>query len=150
MSKVKKLKPKVIKRVPKNVKQHVRSVSDEKELFILAERYKQVKNYVYSRYSGIHSLLFLKDYKKKIRDVWVKNNFADQWKLPARYWKLALDEAISNIKSKWSNIKNHIRKAVRENNHLTDDERSFLYYILKSDELLHAILTYKEYSTPKN
>ena len=40
-----------------------------------------------------------------MRDEWVKTNFAEQWKLPARYWKLALSEATGNIKSQWSNIK---------------------------------------------
>ena len=74
-----------------------------------------MKNYVYSRYSGIHSLLILKNYKKLIRDVWVQTEFAEQWKLPARYWKLALDEAISNINSLWSNTKNAVRKALRNN-----------------------------------
>ncbi|MFD3447934.1 zinc ribbon domain-containing protein [Microbacteriaceae bacterium 4G12] len=149
MSKGKKSKPKVIKRIPKNVKQHVVRVSDEKELLFIAEQYKNAKNYVYSRYSGVNSLPMLKDYKKRIRDIWVKDEFAKQWKLPARYWKLALDEAISNIKSKWSNIKNDIRKAIRENSNVTEDERSFIYYILKADDLLYAILTYEKYITPK-
>lgn len=149
MAKKKKEKPAKLNRVSRCVKQHVSLVSDETELFLIAERYKNVKNYVYSRYSGIHSLILLEDYKKEIRDVWVKSKFAEQWKLPARYWKLALDDGIANIKSKWSNVKNDIKSAIRTNTNVTEDERHFIYYILKSNELLHGILTHKKFKKPK-
>ncbi|WP_342048174.1 hypothetical protein [Bacillus sp. OTU530] len=39
------------------------------ELNYLANQYGKVKNYVYSRFSGINSLHLLKDYKKSIRDT---------------------------------------------------------------------------------
>ncbi|KAA9031720.1 zinc ribbon domain-containing protein [Niallia endozanthoxylica] len=141
----------VIKRVPRTVKQHSFPINtkDFEEMKLIAKRYKDVKNYVYSRYSGIHSLLILKNHKKLIRDVWVKTTFAEQWKLPARYWKLALDEAISNIHSLWSNTKNAVRKALRKNPNVTEDEKNYMYYLLKADELLHAILVRETFKKPK-
>ena len=64
-----------------------------KFLFI-GNHYKNVKNYVYSRYSGINSIPLLGK-SRQITDIWVKNKFDDQWKLPARYGKLALSEAVN-------------------------------------------------------
>ena len=134
--------------VVKTVKQYSLKVNNIEELYCIAERYTTVKNYVYSRYSGINSILLLSDYKRQIRDIWVKSKFANQWKLPARYWKLALDEAIANIKSEWSNVKNRIKSSVFRNSNLTEDEKLFICYILKADKLLYEILTHKEIKRP--
>ena len=92
--------------VIKTVKQYSYDLDEKtlKELQFIANQYKNVKNYVYSRYSGINSIQMLgKD--RKIRDEWIRSKFYEQWKLPARYWKLALSEAFSNIKSNWSKTK---------------------------------------------
>ena len=137
--------------VVKNIRQHSFEVPNYEEFVEIAKRYTTVKNYVYSRFSGIHSLTLLKSYKKDIRDLWTDkaSGFASQWKLPARYWKLALDEAIANIKSEWSNTKNRIRVAIRNNFNLSEEERQFMYYILKADALLQAILAYQTFEWPK-
>lgn len=138
-----------MKTVIKCIKQHSLKISNIEELYYIAKRYTTVKNYVYSRYSGINSMGILFDYKRQIRDVWVKTKFAEQWKLPARYWKLALDEAISNIKTEWWNINNRVKSAVLKNANITKDERIFILYILKSDELLQNILTCKNLIRPE-
>ena len=126
----------------KNIRQHSFEIPNCEEFIEIAKRYTTVKNYVYSRFLGINSLDLLKSYKKEIRDKWtdkasgIKNGgFANQWKLPARYWKLALDEAITNIKSEWSNTKNRIRVAVRNNFNLAEEERQFIYYVLKANPI---------------
>lgn len=141
----KKQKANVIKGIPRTVKQHSFPINnkDFEEIKLIAKRYRDVKNYVYSRYSSVHSLLILKNYKKVIRDVWVQTKFAEQWKLPARYWKLALDEAISNINSLWSNAKNAVKKALRNNPNVTDDEKNY------ADELLHAVLIRGDFKKTK-
>jgi IS605 OrfB family transposase len=131
--------------VAKDIKQHSRHVSNLEELKTIAVRYATVKDYVFLRYSGINSIVLLDRYKKDIRDEWMKTDFADQWKLPARYWKLALDEAVSNIKTEWSNTKNRVNDAVRSNPNLTEDEKKFIYYVLKSNSILQAILTHKNF-----
>lgn len=137
--------------IPKCVKQHsIRIDNDTRnELWEIADRYGSVKNYVYSRYSGIQSLPVLGSHLKQIRDVWVKNGFADQWGLPARYWKIALDEAIANIKAEWANIKLRTKKAVYQNENLTEDERYFIFYVLKADKVLYAILNRESFDRPK-
>lgn len=144
-----KKKPYKVNRVSHTVNQHSIFISDFKEIKMIAKRYKNVKNYVFSRYSGIHSLPLLNNYKKEIRDVWVQSKFARQFKLPARYWKLALDEAVANIKSNWSNAKNRIKKAIHQNDHLTNDEKTYLFYILKADKLFYSVLTKQKFELPK-
>ncbi|MDR7002596.1 hypothetical protein [Neobacillus niacini] len=143
-------KPATINQILRNVKQRSSSIDpkDFEEIKLIARRFAKVKNYVYSRFAGINSFLMLKNYRKLIRDVWVQTKFADQWKLPARYWKLALDDAISNIKSNWSNLKNTIKKALRNNPNVTEDEIHYIYYILKADELLYAVLMRNTFCKP--
>ena len=137
--------------VVKNIRQHSFEIPNYEEFIEIAKRYTTVKNYVYSRFSGINSLDILKSYKKDIRDPWTdkRTGFAKQWGLPARYWKLALDEAISGIKSEWSNTKNRIRVAVQNNFELAEEERQFIYYVLKADSILKAILTRQPFEKPK-
>ncbi|PAB60543.1 RNA-guided endonuclease TnpB family protein [Anaeromicrobium sediminis] len=134
--------------IMKTVKQYSKEI-DLEELQYIANQYKNVKNYVYSRYSGVNSILILPKYRKEIRDVWVKSKFAEQWKLPARYWKQALDEAIANIKTEWSNIKNRIKICVNNNENLSNEEKYYIRYILKADKLYQDVLTYKSIHIPK-
>lgn len=136
-----------MKTVEKTVKQYSLEIENFEEFKIIAERYTTVKNYVTSRYSGINSIHLLKNYKSEIRDKWTKKsgNFAAQFKLPARYWKMALDEAISNINSMWSNCKNRIKEAVNKNENLTDSEKHYIRYVLKADLIFQKILQKKPF-----
>lgn len=136
--------------VIKNIKQYSYKLDKEilNELLIIGSRYKNVKNYIYSRYSGINSILLIEN-DRKVRDEYVKIKFYEQWKLPARYWKLALSEAFSNIKSGWSNIKLRIKDQVKENNNLNNEDRHYINYILKSNKLYHKVLIYENFDIPK-
>ena len=136
-----------MKTVEKTIKQHSLQIENFDEFKTIAKRYATVKNYVTSRYSGINSIHLLKVYKAEIRDMWTakQTDFASQFKLPARYWKMALDEAISNIKSMWSNCKNRVKEALNKNENLTDDEKYYIRYILKSDLIFQKILQKKPF-----
>lgn len=127
----------------RTIKQYSLALSDStlQELKIIAFRYGKVKNYIFSRYGSINGLQYLK-YPRKIRDEWVKSGFANEWKLSARYWKLALEEAFSNIKTNWEQTKQSIRDNIRKRD-LTKDENHYINYILKSNDLLHKVLIHK-------
>lgn len=129
------------------VKQYSKEISGYSELEEIARRYGKVKNYCYSRFSGIGGILAIQK-PRAIRDNWVKEGFGNQWGLPARYWKLALDEAIANIKSNWSNTKNHIRACINSNCDLDDNELHYIRYILKNDNMYYNILTLKSVDVP--
>lgn len=133
--------------VIKTVKQYSNYIDNYLELEDIARRYGKVKNYCYSRFSGINSLLIIQK-PRKIRDEWVAEGFGKQWGLPARYWKLALDESISNIKTNWSNLKKRIKECVNKNEELTSDELHYIRYILKADSLYYNILTLNEVDIP--
>ncbi|WP_055665478.1 zinc ribbon domain-containing protein [Desnuesiella massiliensis] len=134
----------------KTVKQYSYELDNEhlKELLFIGNQYKNVKNYVYSRFSGINSIALLNK-PRQIRDEWVKNEFAKQWKLPARYWKLALSEAMSNIKTQWSSIKKRIKEQVRINDNLSNEDKHYINYILKFEDFYHKVLTNEVFPIPK-
>ena len=134
----------------KTVKQYSNELDDDavKELLFIANQYKNVKNYVYSRYSGINSIPLLgKD--RQIRDEWTETKFYEGRKLPARYWKLALSEAFGNIKSQWSNTKRKIKAAIKQNINLSDEDRHYIYYVLKFDKCYWKVLTNQTFDIPK-
>lgn len=134
----------------KTVKQYSYELDDDtlKELKYIGNQYKNVRNYVYSRYSGINSIILLEN-PRQIRDNWVKTKFYEQWKLPARYWKLALSEAITNIKTQWSNTKNKIKVTINKNDNLSKDDLHYIRYILKSNTHYHKILINEPIDIPK-
>lgn len=104
----------------------------------ISKNYISIKNYFFSRYSGIKSYKSIQNHRKEIRDILVEQKF--KCNLPSRYWKLALDEVVSNIKSNWSNTINNIKKVINNNKNLTSEEKHYIYYIFKSKQLLFDLL----------
>jgi len=142
----------MISLMKKTIKQYVYfsdiNKSEIIELNRLAFNYTNAKNYFYSRYSGINSYYSLFNYRSEIRDVLVKNKDNINFNLPPRYWKLALDETISNIKSNWSNTINNIKKSINSNTNLNEHEKHYIYYILKSKQLFYNILNNNKFEIP--
>ena len=134
----------------KTVKQYSYELDEDslKELEIIGVRYRNAKNYIYSRFSGINSILLIEK-PRDIRDSWVKSSFPSQWKLPARYWKIALSEVISNIKTTWSNIKKRIREVISKNQNLSKEAIYYINYVLKANKLYHKVLINEEFELPK-
>jgi hypothetical protein len=93
------------------------------------------------------------NYPREIRDEWVSdpngNCFVKQFGLQARQWKMAFDEAFSNIKTNWSLCFNEVRKAINRNENLTKDEKEYCYYLLKSTPLLYKAITFQDFERPK-
>lgn len=129
----------------KTIKQYSKNLDKQTfmELKTVAYRYGKVKNYIFSRYGSINGLQYLR-YPREIRDEFVKTGFAKQWKLTARYWKLAFEEAFANIKTNWEQTKQSVKSDIAKRG-LSDKERYYTNYILKANDILHKILTYKQY-----
>ena len=106
--------------------------------------FKNNRNYFYSRYNGINNLINshkLFDTKKQI----VSNaKLVKTFNLPARYWKIALLNCLSDIKTEWSNIKRRIKSNIFKNSNITEEERVFMFSILKNNETLEKCLKYKK------
>lgn len=106
--------------------------------------FKNNRNYFYSRYNGINNLINshkLFDTKKQI----VSNaKLVKTFNLPARYWKIALLNCLSDIKTEWSNTKRRIKSNIFKNSNITEEERIFMFSILKNNETLEKCLKYKK------
>ena len=111
------------------------------ELNEIAAKYSNVKNHIFDKYGSIQGIQYLK-YPRKIRDEWVKTKYVDKFGLQARYWKIAFEEAWSNIKTNWSNCFKEVRKAITKNESLTEDEKKSCYSLLRSpDDLYNVIMS---------
>jgi len=133
----------------KTIKNYCLNATESKlnELYEIAKRYASVKNKVFMRYGSIEGLQYL-DYPRSIRDEWIKTKYADKFELQARQWKMALDEAFANIKSKWSNTINDVKANLFRNKSFTNDEKHYAYYLLKSYSLLYEATTFKSFAEP--
>lgn len=134
----------------KNIKQYSEILSAEQieELSLILHRYNTVRTYIFSRFGSINGLQYLQ-YPRKIRDEWVKSGFAEQWNLPPKYWKCALEDAFNSIKSNWEATKATIRKRIYRNKNLSDTEKQYCFYVLKANPVLHSILTHKDFDLPQ-
>ena len=136
--------------VIKNIKQYSLPLSEDtiKDLIYLATEYRNFKNYLYSRFSGIKSIHLLKNPRKNVRDKWIKSGERKKFKLPARYWKIALDEVFSDIRGNWTSTKKKIKYAITRNDNLTREDIHYIRYILSSDELYYKTLNQIEFDIP--
>lgn len=137
----------------RTVKQYTEPLSEETlEIFKKTEEAcRAFRNYLYSRYSGVNSILKLKKYRRDIRKNELRGSQAVRDShLTSNLWAAALDDAIGGIKSRWSNTKNRIRTRIKQNPNLNEDERHYLYGVLKNDEAYHGILChYQHVKLPK-
>jgi putative transposase len=81
----------------------------------------------------------------------IRNSLLTQkvkFKLPGRIWKLCLEETFSNLRSNWARTKNDIKKVINKNSNLRGEDKHYLRYILKSNVLLHSVLTRTEFNLP--
>jgi len=133
----------------KTIKQYCYNISKEdiRELTELSVRFNSVKNKFYSQYSGIKSLNLIYEHRKLIRNELVRNKV--KFDMPTRHWRTALDLSICNIKANWSNVVNDVKKDINKRNELNDNEKHYVFYVLKSkDNLLYSILNHKSYDVP--
>ena len=150
----KKNKPFKKKRIKRAVKQKASYTIQEDELIIkkLTELIKNAKNYMYSRLSGINSYLVIHENKgwQNIRNEWRKDKkLVNQFKLPARFWIITLEDVVSNLKSLWSNACNKIKEVAKENPNLTNDEKDYIRYVCSAPKLFGLILNRKPIVRPK-
>lgn len=115
------------------------SVEDMRKLQEIAADYAKVKNYVYQRYSGIKSLSMLYP-GYAIQNEMTKSGLRERLGLPSVYFYLAVFDALRDIKVQWSKTKAAVLKRVNANDHLLEEEKHFLRYLLKvSNAFLSAL-----------
>ena len=115
--------------------------NNEDEILLIGTVQRNIKNYVWSRYSGIGSLL--KQSGWTIRDELIQKDLLSK-KITKTFSRVAVEQSASAIKSNWTTTKKRVKKAIAQNENLTKDDKHYLYLCLKHTPTLYNILNYKK------
>ena len=115
--------------------------NSESEILLIGTIQRNIKNYVWSRYSGIGSLL--KQSGWTIRDELIQQNLLSK-KITKTFSRVAIEKSASIIKTNWIVTKKKVKKAISQNENLTKDDKRYLYLCLKHTPTLYNILNYKK------
>lgn len=115
--------------------------NNEEEILLIGTVQRNIKNYVWSRYSGISSLL--KQSGWTIRDELVQKDLLSK-KITKTFSRVAIEKSASTIKANWTATKKKTKKAISQNENLTKDDKRYLYLCLKHTPTLYNILNYKK------
>lgn len=130
----------------KQIEQYSKKLSLE-EIDILDKigiKFRNNRNYFYSRYNGINNLINSHKFFDTKKQIVSNEKLVKTFNLPARYWKIALMNCLSNIKAEWSNTKRRIRANIFKNENINEKERIFMFSILKNNKSLESCLKYKK------
>ena len=123
------------------------SAVDMERLLEIARDCREVRNYVYDRYSGIRS--FSKIYPGyTVQNEMTKSGLRERLGLPSVYFYLSIFDALGDIKSQWARTKRQIEKNIRANENLTHEDRHYLRFVMKQSKCFEAILAGGEVSLP--
>lgn len=115
------------------------SSSDMERMQEIARDCREVKNYVYDRYSGIRSLS--KIYPGyTVQNEMTKSGLRERLGLPSVYFYLSIFDALGDIKSQWTHLKSRVEKNIQNNPKLTAKERHYLRFVMKQSQCFEAIL----------
>lgn len=115
--------------------------NSEAEILLIGTIQRKIKNYVWSRYSGIGSLL--KQSGWTIRDELVQKDLLSK-KITKTFSRTAIEQSATTIKTNWIATKKKIKKAIAQNENLTEDDKRYLFLCLKHTPTLYGILNYKK------
>ena len=115
--------------------------NNEEEILLIGKIQRNIKNYVWSRYSGIGSLL--KQSGWTIRDELIQEDLLSK-KITKTFSRTAIEKSASTIKSNWTRTKKSVKKAIAQNENLTEDDKHYLFLCLKHTPTLYNILNYKK------
>ncbi len=124
------------------------SGEDMEKLLEIAEDYRKVKNYVYARYGGIRSL------SKLYPGYTIQNEMTDcglraELMMPSVYYYRAVFDALGDIKCGWARTKGGLLKLIGRNENLTEEEKHYLRFVMKSNNAFEAVLNRKPIRLPQ-
>ena len=125
----------------RTIKIKANCLNSEDEILLIGTVQRNIKNYVWSRYSGIGSLL--KQSGWTIRDELIQQNLLSK-KITKTFSRVAIEKSASTIKTNWITTKKKVKKAIAQNENLTEDDKRYLYLCLKHTPTLYNILNYKK------
>ena len=121
--------------------------ADMEKLQEIAEDYRKVRNYVYSRYGGIASLS--KIYPGyTVQNEMTGSGYRETLGMPAVYFYLAIFDALGDIKSQWTRTKTKISKLINQNEGFTEEDKHYLRFLLKVSNAFEEVLNQKPVELP--
>ena len=129
-------------KICKTVRQYsARPVSQEdmRRLADMAASYRELKSCVYERYCGIRSLMKITP-GYTVQAELRRTELKDRLGLPTITFSCALFEALRDIRIHWSLVKGRVAEAVRKHTGLSEEEKHYLYFLLKTDNAFAAVL----------
>ena len=115
--------------------------NNEDEILLIGTVQRNIKNYVWSRYGGIGSLL--KQSGWTIRDELIQKDLLSN-KITKTLSRVAIEKSASTIKSNWTTTKKKVKRAIAQNENLTKDDKRYLFLCLKHTPTLYNILNYRK------
>ena len=115
--------------------------NNEDEILLIGTIQRNIKNYVWSRYSGIGSLLKQRGWT--IRDELIQKNLLSN-KITKTLSRVAIEKSASAIKSNWTTTKKKVKRAIAQNENLNKDDKRYLFLCLKHTPTLYNILNYRK------
>ncbi len=122
--------------------------ADMEKLLEIAEDYKKVKNYVYSRFGGLSGLPKLYP-GYTVQNEMTASGYRETLGMPSVYFYLAIFDALGEIKSQWTRTKNKLTKLINQNEGFTDEDRHYLRFLIKVSNAFEEVLNQKPVELPR-
>jgi transposase len=129
-------------KICKTVRQYSRepvSPEDMQKLREIAEDYRKVKNYVYTRFGGIGSLGKLYP-GYTVQNEMTASGYRETLGLPSVYFYLAVFDALGDIKGQWARTKGRLTGRINKNGGFTEEEKHYLRFLIKVNNAFEAVL----------
>ena len=133
----------------KNVRQYSQKLPPETMKFLkwLVEAYAKVKKTTYERYSGIGSLGKLTPGYTVLNEMRT-STMRQELGMPVVYYELAILDALAAIKGRWGILRDTLKRLAAFHENFTQEDRTYIYTILKWNSVYAAILQGKTYEEP--
>jgi len=136
-------KTKTVVKTAKQYNKYPISSEDMAVLQEIAEKYRKVKNYVYSRYGSSKYISELSPgyrLSKEMND----SDIRQQIGIPSKYFEKAKFDALADMKMNWTTIVNKIRTLAMNNENFNTADKHYINFILKNDRYLQAVINRDE------
>ena len=112
--------------------------ADFNQLIEMQDTYRKIKSFTY------HNLRSIKHFNnlnfRENRDNWKEKGIFGQWNCPAHLKDMALSDALGQIESKHSNVKNEVLQVMKKNKNFSKEDKHYLAFILGKKELWFKVL----------
>lgn len=113
----------------------------------LCIEYGKCRGRFFNDLCGIKSLELIdkaQTLRNDIRKYGIDKQLVKTYSFLTRHWVEALFDACANVKSMWTNTANKIRKAIQGNINISENERHYLYFVLRFNHLWLGVLMYHD------